>query len=426
MTRISRRTMIQGAAALAAFSILPNRASANERIQVGIIGCRNRGPQVAASMLRSGQFDVPVICDCDDAMVEKARVDQKSAFDAAPPKAVKDFRQVLENPALDAVVVAAPDHWHALMTLMALEAGKHVYVEKPASFNIADGKAMVAAQAKHADRVVQVGTQQRSGQHFLDAKAFIDAGDLGKVAFCRGSFISERHQVPIIPDSTPPGSLDYNMWCGPAPMPPYNEALLHYNWHFRYDYGTGDMGNWGAHWLDVMRWLLSLDLPTSVSGYGGQYVVHDAKEFPDTQTIMYEFPELTMLWEMRHWSRYMPGGGRGNCCEIDGDKGSMVIDRGGWTFYPRDTKAEAQKFEKSELEVPHAESFARAVRGEAPTTAPIVEGHKSAILCHLGNITARLNRSVQFDPTGETIVGDAEAIGLMDRPYRAPWARDVG
>ena len=425
MANMTRRTMIKGAAALAAFSALPRRASANERIRAGIIGCRNRGPQVAASMIRSGQFDVPVVCDCDNAMVDKARADQKAAFAEAPPKAEKDFRRLLDDPSLDAIVVATPDHWHAAMTIMALDAGKHVYLEKPASFNIADGKAMVAALAKHTDRVLQVGTQQRSGQHFMDARAFIASGEVGKVAFCRGSFISERVLVPIVPDSETPASLDYNMWCGPAPMPPYNEALLHYNWHFRHDYGTGDMGNWGAHWLDVMRWLLDLGLPDSVSGYGGQYVVHDAKEFPDTQTVMYHYPELTMLWEMRHWSRYMPGGGRGNCCEFDGEKGTLVIDRGGWVFYPRDKDAEVQAHPASALEVPHVENFAQAVRGEAKPAAPLEEGHQSAILCHLGNITARLNRSVQFDPSAQSVVGNAEAEAMMDRPYRAPWVRGV-
>lgn len=423
MASVSRRTVLKGAAALAAATAFPRRASANERIRVGIIGCRVRGPQVAASMIRSGQFDVPVICDCDDAMVEKARADAKDVFAEKPPRAEKDFRRLLEDPDIDAVVVATPDHWHAMMTILALDAGKYVYLEKPASFNIGDGKAMLAAHARRPELAVQVGTQQRSGRHFADAKAFIQAGGLGKVAFCRASHVSERHVVPVVPDSEPPASLDYELWCGPAPIHPYNEELLHYNWHFRYDYGTGDMGNWGAHWLDVLRWLLDLDLPVSVSGYGGQYVVKDAKEFPDTQTVMYHFPELTMLWELRHWSRFMPGGGRGNCCEIDGEKGSLVVDRRGWRFYPRDEDASGEEHPGSEMEVAHALSFAKAIRGEGAPSAPLVEGHKSAILCHLGNITARLNRSVAFDPARETIAGDPEAEAMMDRGYRAPWVR---
>jgi myo-inositol 2-dehydrogenase / D-chiro-inositol 1-dehydrogenase len=281
---------------------------------------------------------------------------------------------------------------------------------------------MVAAQVKHPKQVVQVGTQQRSGQHFMDAKAFIAEGGLGKVSFCRGSFVSERLIAQVVPNTDPPAGLDYDMWVGPAPMRPYNPELHHYNWHFLHDFGTGDMGNWGAHWLDVLRMLLDLDLPTSVSGYGGQYVVNDAKEWPDTQTVMYQFPELTMVWELRHWSRFMPGGRFGNGCEINGDKGSLFINRYGWGFFPRDKDAKEEKYEKSELDRPHVKSFGAAVRGESAPSAPIVEGHKSAILCHLGNITARLNRSVQFDPVKQTIVGDPEAEAFMSRPYRKPWS----
>jgi len=421
VSSLSRRTFLKAATAATAVATFGGRGfAANERIGVGIIGCRNRGPQVAESMLRTRQFAIVALCDCDDAMLAEG-VKALEGKAAPAPKGEKDFRRLLEDPAIDAVVVATPDHWHAMMTVMALDAGKHVYIEKPASHTIADGKAMVAAAAKHPDRVVQVGTQQRSGRHFAAAKEFIASGGLGKVAFARGSFITERHEARIIPDDEPPAGLDYDMWIGPGPMRPYNRELHHYNWHFLYDFGTGDMGNWGAHWLDVIRWLLDLDLPTSAAGYGGQYVVNDAKEWPDTQTVLYQFPDLTLLWELRHWSRFMPGGGKGNCCEISGDKGSMIIDRGGWSIYPREKDAEREDKLASELDVSHAFNFAKAIRGQEAVNAPLIEGHKSATLCHLGNIATRLNRSIRFDPGGETIVGDAEAIALMARAYRAPW-----
>ena len=407
---------------MAATSMPALPAGANDRIDVGVIGCRNRGKTVAANMLGSGQFNVTTFCDCDDEMLAGVLTDKRLKDIAGSLKQEKDFRRLLDDPSLDAVIVATPDHWHAAMTVMALDAGKHVFLEKPASFNIEDGKAMVAAQEKHPKQVVQVGTQQRSGQAFMEAKEFIASGGLGKVAFCRASSLSQRHTVPIVPDEKPPAHLDYDMWIGPAPMCPYNVERLHYNWHFMYDFGTGDMGNWGAHWLDVLRWLLDLDLPTSAAAYGGQFINRDAKEFPDTQTVLYQFPEMTMLWELRHWTRFMPGGGRGNCCEIDGDKGSLIIDRGGWTFHPRDKNAEPEEHSGSSLERAHVENFAQAVRGEAKPSAPIVEGHKSAILCHLGNITARLNRSVSFDPASQRITGDEEAEKMMGREYRKPWS----
>ena len=419
MSTLSRRDFMKTAAALTAVSAAGARAQgANDRIRVGIIGCRNRGTQVAETMFATDQFDIVTVCDCDDAMLDHA---QEELDGKASPKREKDFRRVLEDKEIDAVVVAAPDHWHALMTVMALAAGKHVYLEKPASFNIADGKAMLAAHAKHPDLVVQVGTQQRSGAHFQEAKDFIAAGGLGKVAFARATLVGDREVVPIVPDSEPPAGLDYDMWVGPAPMRPYNKELHHYNWHFLYDFGTGDMGNWGAHWLDVLRWLLGLDLPHSVSGYGGQYVVHDAKQWPDTQTVMYHYPETTLVWEQRHWSRFAPGGGEGNCCEISGDNGSILIDRGGWRFFKRAKNAKPEIHPASELERAHVMSFASAVRGLGTPSAPLVEGCKSAILCHLGNIATRLNRSVRFAPDTASIEDDNEAAALAARPYRAPW-----
>ena len=421
MNAITRRRFVQSSAAATALCALSRQVSANERVNMGVIGCRNRGTTVASHMLRSGDFNIAAFCDCDDAMLSKAMADDRIKDISAKVKQEKDFRRLLDDQSLDGVIVAAPDHWHAAMTVMALDAGKHVYLEKPASFNIADGKAMVAAQERHHEQIVHVGTQQRSGQHFMDAKAFIASGGLGKVAFCRATFLSERHLVPIVPNSAPPAGLDYDMWVGPAAMRPYNVELLHYNWHFMYDFGTGDMGNWGAHWLDVLRWLLDLNLPTSAAAYGGQFINRDAKEFPDTQTVLYQFPEMTMLWELRHWTRFMPGAGVGNCCEIDGDKGSLLIHRGGWKFYPRDKEAKVEEYKGSDLDGAHVKNFAQAVRGEAKPTAPIVEGHKSAILCHLGNITARLNRSVAFDPAKESIIGDPEAEALMTREYRKPW-----
>ena len=421
MDAVTRRDFLRTTAAVGALSAVSQRAAANDRINVGVIGCRNRGTTVASFMLQSGHFNINTICDCDDAMLAKALADDRLKDIAGVIKQEKDFRHLLDDNALDAILVATPDHWHAAMTIMALDAGKHVYLEKPASFNIEDGQAMVTAQEKHTKQVVHVGTQQRSGRHFMDAKDFIKEGGLGKVAFCRATFLTERHTVPVVPNADPPAGLDYEMWVGPAPMRPYNKELLHYNWHFLYDFGTGDMGNWGAHWLDVLRWLLDLDLPTSVAAYGGQFVQRDAKEWPDTQTVMYQFPELTMLWELRHWTRFMPGGGHGNCCEIDGDKGSIIINRNGWQFFPRDKKVKGKSHKGGLLDEAHVRNFAQAVRGEAKPSAPIVEGHKSAVLCHLGNIAARLNRSITFDPEKQTIVGDTEAEAMMGREYRKPW-----
>ncbi len=417
---VTRRTFIMTSAAATGALLSPTRrakAAPNERIGVAIIGCRNRGHQVAANCIASGQFDIVSLCDCDEAMYARAAEQLKGKVAETPPY-VRDFREVLENPAVDAVVNATPDHWHALITAMALDAGKHVYIEKPVSYNLEDGKAMVRVQKRHPELKVLVGTQQRSGSHFHQARDFVRSGGLGKVAFCRAWVTHNRGTIPIVPDSEPPGTLDYDMWVGPAPYRPYNEPRVHYNWHFMRDYGTGEMGNWGAHWLDVILWFLDLDWPSGVSGLGGTFVVHDAKEWPDTQTVLYRYPDLTILWEQRLWTEY-PIHGETVGAELGGDKGSLIITRKGWLFYPKD--GERVDHAGSEMEVAHALNFAESIRGQAEPVAPLAEGHLTAGLCHLGNIAAMVNRRIAFDAESQTIKDDEQATAMLGRPYRAPW-----
>ncbi len=424
-TSITRRAFSSGLLAAGAAAMTRRAtfgAPTNDRIRVGVIGCRNRGWQDAGLCIDAGRFEIVTVCDCDAAMIDNALGTKLKDKLPGKPKMEKDFRKVLDDNSIDAVINATPDHWHALITVQALAAGKHVFLEKPASHNIADGQAMIRAQAKRPDLIVLVGTQQRSGPHFMEAREFIQGGGLGKVAFARAWMVVERQVVPKIPDSTPPASLDYDLWLGPAPAVPYNEQRVHYNWHFFRNTGTGDMGNWGAHWLDVIRWFLNLDLPTSAASFGGQYVINDAKEFPDTHTVIYEFPNLTVLWEQRHWSRFCPNN-RQTGVQLDGDKGSMVIDRGGWTFYPR--KGEPEKHRGSELELSHIKNFADCIQGKAKPSVGIEEGCKSAIMCHMGNIAALIGRSVRFDAARQVFSGDPEANACLSRPYRAPWKLEV-
>lgn len=423
MKTVSRRTFLQSAAAAATVSAFSGVATAapNDRIRAAIIGCRNRGHQVASSFLATGAIDIVTLCDCDTAMIDSAGANLETILERKP-KQVQDFREVLDDTDVDVIVNATPDHWHALITCLALDAGKHVYLEKPASYCIDDGKAMVAAQERHPELVVQVGTQQRSGQHFIDAKAFIDGGGLGTLGFARAWIAHDRGANRKAPDSDPPATLNYDLWLGPGPERPYNENFCHYNWHWLRDFGTGEMGNWGAHWLDVARWLAGLDLPRTVSGLGGTYVVHDDKEWPDTQTVLYEYPGFTLLWEQRLWTKYGVNG-RGSGVEIGGELGSIVIDRRGWTFFPKE--GEPAHHEGSELEVPHARNFAEAIQGKAKPAASMEAGHKSAVLCHLGNVSALLNRRLEFDVASETFPNDREACEFLARDYRAPWKLPV-
>ena len=419
MRDLTRRTFLMTAGEMAAAATTRRAVAApSEQIRMAVIGARNRGPQVAEAAHKTGQFRIITLADCDDAMYEEGAktLEEKTG---AKPAFQKDFRHVLENKDVDAVVIATPDHWHAMMTDLALQAGKHVYLEKPASYNIADGKAMVAAAQKHPAQTLLVGTQQRSAAHFSEAKEFIKSGGLGKIGFARAWCTHDRGVLDAKPDSAPPKTLDYDMWLGPAPQRPYNENRVHYVWRFIRDYGTGEMGNWGAHWIDTVLWLLDLGYPTGVMGIGGQYVVKDAKDWPDTQTAIYEYPEFSLLWELRLWTDFSVNGA-GTGAQVDGEKGSIVITRKGWTFFPK----EADKQEHpatNDMELAHLENFAKSIRGEAKPIAPIEDGHKTATLCHLGNIVADLGRRVKFDGETQSIIDDPEGIAKQSREYRAPW-----
>jgi predicted dehydrogenase len=413
---ISRRRFLQASAVLAAAGASGRALGANDRIRVGILGCRNRGWQVASGMIASGA-EVVAFSDCDTAMHDIA-VDKLNDRLPENHRFEQDFRRLLDDPDIDVIAVATPDHWHAVMASLALDAGKHVYLEKPATFNIDEGKRLVAKSKGLPGQVVQVGTQHRSGAHFIQARDFVRGGGLGRVGFVRCWITHNRGVVPVVPDTDPPETLDYDLWTGPAPMRPHNPELTHYNWHWTRANGTGEMGNWGAHWLDTARMLLDLDLPASVSAYGGQYIVHDAKQWPDTQTVLYHYPDLTMIWEQRLWTR------RGVCergggCELSGEKGALVIDRGGWVFYPNEGPAEKHK--NTDNEEVHMANFLDVIRGTAKPNADMDTGHRSAVLCHLGNIATTLGRSLTLDTETQTFPNDAEANAMLSYEYRAPW-----
>ncbi|MCA9427882.1 MAG: Gfo/Idh/MocA family oxidoreductase [Candidatus Omnitrophica bacterium] len=422
MPRTSRREFIQNTAlAASALSLTGTQVlGANEKINVGVVGLRNRGPQVADAMLANGQFNIAAICDVDRDFLDKRTAELKEK-QGKGPKVYGDVRKLLEDKDIDVVVNATPDHWHCLVALMALDAGKHVYQEKPASYNIEEGKLMVAAQERHPNLVVAMGTQQRSGEHFKDVKQFIDEGGLGRIAFARAVQIHMRHLVPSIPNSEPPKNLNYDLWLGPAAFEPYNQERVHYNWHFMKNTGTGDAGNWGAHWLDLLVWYLDLGFPKTASGQGLK-VVDDAKEWPDTQTTLYEYPDLTVVWEQRLWSKFGAGGGTTNGCLINGEKGSIMVNRGGWSFHPNDDKAEGQEHGGSDMMTPHIQNFVACIREGAQPAASIQQGCLSATLCHLANITTVTNSRVEFDAEKQVVIGSPEAESMMGRDeYRGEW-----
>ncbi len=391
------------------------KTAPNDRVSLGVIGIRGQGKFLASSMAGFADVDVAAICDVDESLLPIASRAVETAQGAAPRWAT-DFRRLLDDESIDAVVIAAPDHWHALMTVLACQAGKDVYVEKPVSHNIIEGERMLAAARKHL-RVVQAGIQQRSGSHFQSAVQFVRSGKLGKVTLAKAWTIHRRKPIGFKKDKPTPEDVDYDMWLGPAPQRPFNANRFHGNWHWFWDYGTGEMGNWGVHMLDIARWGLDVTLPMRISATGGKYTLRDDRETPDTHLVNYTYPGKTITWEHRLWNTHGMEG-RSAAAAFYGEKGTLVVDRGGWKVYDQKDSFTSGS---SEQAATHHRNFIDCIKSRERPTADIEIGHLTTVLCHLGNIAYRLGREVQFDPDKMSFPGDSEADSLLGRDYRKKW-----
>ncbi len=299
----------------------------SERVRIAVIGLRNRGTDLTRLFAANPDAELVAVCDVDDSMFDKP-VTAVEKIAKKPPRIEKDFRRLLDDKSIDAVAIATPDHWHALMTVMACQAGKDVYVEKPASHNVVEGRRMVEAARRHG-RVVQLGTQSRSTTHVRDAVDHVHSGALGKVAMARAWGHQKRENIGHgQPGPVPPG-LDYVLWQGPAPDRPFYANRLHYKWHWFWHWGTGELGNNGIHGVDVARWGLGVDSPTAVCTGGGKYIFDDDQETPDTQITTWEFPNACLVWEHRIWSNH-PTEGSLFGIAFHGEKGTLIINDKGW------------------------------------------------------------------------------------------------
>jgi predicted dehydrogenase len=419
---------------------------ANDRIGVGLIGYGLIGAQHVRDFKNQPDADLVALSDCYE-----PRLWQGVAACGPRAKGYSDFRRLLEDRNVQAVVVSTPDHWHALITMLACAAGKDVYVEKPMTLFVREGRWMVKA-AERYHRIVQVGTQQRSGVHYLHARQLMTQGHIGKIHTARmGSFRNIMPGFGSPPDVPPPPGMNYDMWLGPAPKRPYNphRSLYHFRWFW--DYSGGQMTNLGAHELDIVHWVMNLLGPQSASSDGGRFALTDDNgETPDTQDALFAYPDFTVLWSHREASR---GRGAGEGLEFFGTKGSLFITRSGFQVFP-DQKVPPQNHipqfsgmpvggpmhvadvtpvpwteaikeaRSNDLLAAHARNFLDCVKSRREPIAPVEDGHRVATACHLANISLRLGRKIKWDPEKEEIIGDAEASAWLERPYRAPWDRE--
>jgi len=410
-TQHDRRVFLGAAgASLLALTTRSSQAAPSERVRVAVIGLRNRGTDHARLFAANPGAEVVAVCDVDEAMFEKpVKAVQKIAD--KPPRTEKDFRRLLDDKSIDAVTIATPDHWHALLAVLACQAGKDVYVEKPASHNMVEGRRMVEAAGKHK-RVVQLGTQWRSTPHVEEAIAKVRGGGIGKVGMARAWIHQKRENIGHGQPGPVPAGVDYAMWQGPAPDRPFYPNRFHYKWHWFWHWGTGELGNNGVHGVDVARWGLGADAPIAVSSGGGKYVFDDDQEVPDTQLVTWEFPGACLSWEHRMWSKH-PTEGSGFGVAFYGDKGTLVIDDHGWRVEDGDGSKGKRT---AEGQAQHVQNFLDCVKSREKPNADIEIGHLSTRLCHLGNIAYRTGKKLTFDAAKESF-HDAAADSLLAREY---------
>lgn len=437
---MNRRQFIQRTASiplLAAGTTLwsPKVLGANEKVIVGVVGCQGRGLVLSQYLAERQDVEVAYVCDVDSRLFDRAikKIEKKQG---KKPKTSMDFRRILDDKVVDALFVATPDHWHAIPTIMACQAGKDVYVEKPVAHNIWEGQKMVEAARKY-QRIVQVGTQSRSGPYIYDAIDYIRTGNIGKVHLVRVFNMKYRKTIGHKKNEPVPEGVNYDMWLGPAPKRPFNPNRFHYKWHWFWDYSGGDIMNDSVHQLDIARWIIDKDYPKSAYATGGKFYFDDDQETPDTQSVLYEYDGLTMTFELTLWTPYMkkiPGKVRDGdlvpnwryCTtriEVYGSDGLILLGRqgGGYQVFNQDGELVRTRYGRRPTPR-HLDNFFECIKSRKQPNADIEEAHKSTLLCHLGNISYLLGgRKLKFDPPKQKFIDDEEADSYLKRNYRKPW-----
>ena len=436
MQKVTRRSFLKKTgvgSALVAGSVLnwnPRAVGANEKVVLGLIGGRNRGRQNALLAIRPGGAEIKTFCDIDQAILDKVNPDLERAQNKRP-ETTKDFRRLLDDKDIDGVIIATPDHWHTHIALLACQAGKDVYIEKPLSQTIQEGH-LIRDAARKYNRVVQVGTQNRSARQFQSAVEYVKSGKLGKICEVTAWECQVRESIGNPPDSAPPPTVDYDVWLGPAPKRPFNINRFHYNWRFFWDYGNTEQGNQGVHMLDVALWgiqeLRGLEncLPSHVSGTSGIYWLKDAKEIPDTQVMTYDYGDFMLVWNLCSFARHHPIDGSTEGIGFKGTEGTLMVHgagyRGNWKVYHKDGSMgpEVKPADKSANGL-HQKNFVDCIRSRKPPNADVEVGRLATTICHLGNICCHLRRDITFDPSTETFGGDTEANAWLTKEYRSTY-----
>ena len=415
MNNLTRRDFVKSTVAVGASIALPfsKVRGANNDLRVGVAGIRGRGDGLASEFNDLDGVRLVALCDVDSEVLEK-RVKQFKDRDQTVT-GYGDYRRMLEDKSIDIIAIATPDHWHVPLAAASIIAGKDVYVEKPLSHTIAEGRFLVNLAHKHR-KMVQHGTQIRSTDGTIEAIEYLKSGRLGKIRMAKAINSQLRGPIGRVADSETPPGVNYDLWLGPAPKRPFNRNRFHYNWHWFWDYGTGDTGNDGIHQIDIARWGLGVEMPKAVSCSGGQLFYDDDHQTPDTQVATFEYDDVYLMFEMRLWTPY-PLEGHDNGNIFYGDEGTLSIGRNGWQVTLKNGKQGPGGPRGS---YKHAENFVKAVRSRNASVlyAGVEVGHCSAALCHIANISMRVGRRLKFDAAKEHFIDDAEANTYLAKQYR--------
>lgn len=404
----------------------------SDRIPIAIIGPGGMGMQHVNQLAANAAVRIAYVCDVDEQRADRAAETIKKLSGTAP-KIAKDLRQVLNDQQVQAVWIATPDHWHAPAAILAANAGKHVYVEKPCSHNVHEGRLMIEA-ARRNKVVMQVGTQSRSTAHVMKAVEKLKSGVIGEILVAKAWNSQRRGSIGKQQPSEPPKHLDYDLWLGPVTYRPYQSNFLHGVWRWWYDFGCGDIGNDGVHDIDIARWGLGVEShPNRIAAMGGKSYFDDDQQHADTQYIAYEYAAASkagrpkqLVFELRIWSPYFQEGFE-NGVAWYGTEGMLVLGKAGkyQIIGPRNKLIEESSGGGPDLAA-HHQDFLTCIRSGEKPHADIEINHLSTTLCHLGNIATRIGRVIHFDPITESISDDAEAGALLKREYRDHWARPIG
>jgi predicted dehydrogenase len=450
-SRVNRREFSRAALATAAAGAIAAPASAgrilgaNDRVRIGCIGVGNRGVQVLNAFCAHKDAQVVALCDVYEPYLQGKydqidprfkdlgkRVPARQPDFGGPVERLKDFRRLLDNKDIDAVIIATPDHWHAIQTTMACAAGKDVYVEKPLSATVKEGRRMVEAARKH-DRVVQVGTHRRSSGLYAKLAEVVQSGAVGKITGARACYASNMAPVGIglSPDSSPPEGLDWDLWLGPRPSRAFNEEVMPYKFRWWHLYSS-QMANWGVHYFDLMRWMVGERAPASLSAHGGNFAVKDARTIPDTAEVIFELPS-GMLMTFGTYEANGYNGLKTGEIELRGtlgtvfagiDRFEIVPERGGQFQDPkpkRKAQVETAKDSNEDLDRAHARNFLDCVKSRKRPNADVEEGHRSTTFALLANIALATRARLDWDAEGERIANNDRANELLDYEYRSPW-----